>query len=161
MSILSGTRAPATPLSPARLAQIAEHVAHHPAAWVSLVRYDPGRRWYQRLVQDAEHEIWLLSWLPGQHTGFHDHGGSAGAFAVASGSLCERIAPGGWPAPSGRTLAPGAVRSFAPAHVHDVRNESAWPAVSIHAYSPPLTSMRRYGIAASGVLHAIAEDRAW
>ncbi len=161
MSILSGTSAPAAPLSPAQLAQIALRVADHPGQWLSLVRYDPGRRWYQRLVRDEEHEIWLLSWLPGQHTGFHDHGGSAGAFAVASGALSERAAPGGWPEPSGRTLAPGAVRSFAPAYVHDVRNESAWPAVSIHAYSPPLTSMRRYGIAASGILHAIAEDRAW
>jgi hypothetical protein len=28
-----------------------------------------------------------LSWLPGQATGFHDHGGSAGAFAVVWGTL--------------------------------------------------------------------------
>ncbi len=161
MSILSGTSAPAAPLSPAQLAQIALRVADHSGQWLSLVRYDPRRRWYQRLVRDEEHEIWLLSWLPGQHTGFHDHGTSAGAFAVARGFLREQAAPGGRPEPSGRTLAPGAVRTFGPAYVHDVRNESAWPAVSIHAYSPPLSSMRRYGIAASGVLHATGEDRAW
>lgn len=158
MSILSGTSAPAAPVSPAQLAQIALRVADHPGQWLSLVSYDPARRWYQRLVRDEEHEIWLLSWLPGQHTGFHGHGTSAGAFTVARGFLFERAAPGGRPEPSGRTLAPGAVRSFGPAYVHDVRNESAWPAVSIHAYSPPLSSMRRYGFDADGRLRATGEE---
>jgi len=160
MSILSGTSAPAAPVSPAQLAQIALRVADHPAEWLSLVRYDPARRWYQRLAHDDEHEIWLLSWLPGQQTGFHDHGPSAGAFAVARGFLCERAAPHTQLEASGRTLAPGAVRSFGPAYVHDVRNKSAWPAVSIHAYSPPLTRMRRYTIA-DGILRATGEDRSW
>ena len=158
MSLLSSTSAP---VSPVQLAQVALRIADHPGQWLSLVRYDPARRWYRRLTRDAEHEIWLLSWLPGQQTGFHDHGTSAGAFAVARGFLCEQAAPGGRPEPSGRPLAPGAVRSFGPAYVHDVRNESAWPAVSIHAYSPPLSSMRRYRIAAGGVLHATGKDRSW
>jgi predicted metal-dependent enzyme (double-stranded beta helix superfamily) len=161
MSLLSGTSAPAARLGPAQLAQIALRVADHPGQWLSLVRYDPARRWYQRLARDEEHEIWLLSWLPGQHTGLHDHGPSAGAFAVARGFLCELAAPGGQLEPSGRALAPGAVRSFGPAYVHEVRNESAWPAVSIHAYSPPLSSMRRYRVAVGGVLRATGEDRSW
>ena len=157
-TLLPGTRAP---VSPAQLAQIALRIADHPGQWLSLVRYDAGQRWYQRLVRDGEHEIWLLSWLPGQQTGFHDHGPSAGAFAVARGFLHERAAPGGRPEPSGRPLAPGAVRSFGPEYVHDVRNESAWPAVSIHAYSPPLTTMRRFGMGAGGLLRSTGEDRAW
>jgi hypothetical membrane protein len=37
----------------------------------------------------AGHEVWVISWLPGQATGFHDHGGSAGAFAVVWGTLME------------------------------------------------------------------------
>ena len=32
---------------------------------------------------------------------------------------------------------------------------------SIHAYSPPLTSMRRFDVAASGLLRAIAEQQSW
>jgi predicted metal-dependent enzyme (double-stranded beta helix superfamily) len=159
--LLSATRSPAAPARPAQLAQIALRIADQPGQWLSLVRYDPGRRWYQRLARDDEHEIWLLSWLPGQHTGFHDHGPSAGAFAVARGFLRERAARGGRPEPTGRTLAPGAVGSFGPEYAHVVRNESAWPAVSIHAYSPPLSSIRRYSLAASGILHAAGEDRTW
>jgi predicted metal-dependent enzyme (double-stranded beta helix superfamily) len=147
------------PVRPAQLAQIALRIADHPGQWLSLVRYDPGRCWHLHLGHDEEHEIWLLSWLPGQQTGFHDHGPSAGAFAVARGFLRERAALGAQPAPTRRTLAPGAVRSFGPEYVHDVRNESAWPAVSIHAYSPPLSSISRRSLAADAVLPATAEDR--
>jgi predicted metal-dependent enzyme (double-stranded beta helix superfamily) len=147
------------PVRPAQLAQIALRIADHPGQWLSLVRYDPGRRWHLHLAQGEEYEIWLLSWLPGQQTGFHGHGPSAGAFAVARGFLRERAALGAQPEPTGRTLAPGSVRSFGPEYVHDVRNESAWPAVSIHAYSPPLSGINRRSPAADGILPAISEDR--
>jgi Lsr2 len=53
----------------------------------------------------------------------------------------------------------GGVRSFGPEYVHEVRNESAWPAASIHAHPPPLSSMRRYGGAAGGILRATGGDR--
>ena len=33
--------------------------------------------------------------------------------------------------------------------------------MSIHAYSPPLTSMRRFDVAAGGLLLATVEERAW
>jgi predicted metal-dependent enzyme (double-stranded beta helix superfamily) len=160
---LLGARAPGAHalVSPARLAQIALRTAGNAGQWLSLVQYDVGRRWYLRLAQDDEQEIWLLSWLPGQQTGFHDHGPSSGAFAVASGCLRERAAPGGQPQPFGRTLAQGAVRSFGPRYVHDVRNESELPAVSIHVYSPPLSTMRRFDVAVGGRLVAVGEDRSW
>ncbi len=161
MTVLSGSAAPITPVTPAGLAHIVLTVAERPEAWLSLVRYHSDRRWYQRLALAEEHEIWLLSWLPGQHTGFHDHGRSAGAFAVARGTLVERAAPGGRAAASGRVLCTGAVRAFGAGYVHDVRNGSALPAISIHAYSPPLVTMRRYEVASGGVLRAAGEDRQW
>jgi hypothetical protein len=162
--ILSRCATPTTPptlLSPASLAEIALTVARRPREWLSLVRYQTGQRWYRRLAWDEGHELWLLSWLPGQRTGFHDHGRSAGAFAVASGWLVEQAAPGAQPKPALRTLSPGAVKSFGAAYIHDVRNESAWPAVSVHAYSPPLSSMRRYEIVSGGALQLTGEDREW
>ena len=121
------------------------------------MRYDPARRWYQRLLREEDREVWLLSWLPGQHTGFHDHGRSAGAFTVAQGSLRERTAPGGRPEATGATLLPGSVRSFGPRYVHDVANESAAPAVSVHAYSPPLTAMDRFDVSDGRLVRAAAE----
>lgn len=161
MTVLPSSAARATPVAPARLAEIVRAVAQRPETWRRLVRFQSDRRWYQRLVLAEQHEIWLLSWLPGQHTGFHDHGDSAGAFAVAHGELLERAAPGGRPERSGRVLSAGAVRSFGAAYVHDVRNDSALPTVSIHAYSPPLLTMRRYKAASDGVLRAAGEEREW
>ncbi|SES82853.1 hypothetical protein [Geodermatophilus poikilotrophus] len=39
------------------------------------------------LHEDLSHaQVWLLPWLPGQGTGLHDHGGSAGASAVVRGT---------------------------------------------------------------------------
>lgn len=163
MSIACDSRATAAAaalMSPAELGELAWRVAGEPASWLGLVRFHPDRRWYHRLALAQEYEIWLLSWLPGQHTGFHDHGSSAGAFTVVRGVLSERAATGGRPEESGRSLLPGAVRSFGPGYVHDVRNESAKPAVSIHAYSPPLSSMRRYAIV-SGGLQVAGVDREW
>ena len=60
------------------------------STWCTI---DPAHRWYQRLLREDDQEVWLLSWLPGQRTGFHDHGRSAGAFTVVQGCLRERTAP--------------------------------------------------------------------
>jgi len=97
------------------------------------------RRWYERIHHATDHDIWIISWLPGQSTGFHDHGGSVGAFAVASGVLQEIRADGAC-----HIAERGKAFSFGPDYAHDVRNDSAALAVSIHAYSPPLNEMNEY-----------------
>jgi predicted metal-dependent enzyme (double-stranded beta helix superfamily) len=151
---LSGTR-PA--VGDARLRQLVLDLAASPQGWLHLVEYDSARRWYQRLLREEGREVWLLSWLPGQRTGFHDHGRSAGAFTVVQGCLRERTAPGGRPEATGATLLAGSVRSFGPRYVHDVGNESAAPAVSVHAYSPPLTTMDRFDVSGGRLVRAAAE----
>src|SRR5215471_14868219 len=143
-------RTASSPLSQARLRQIVQGVAASEHEWLSLVRYDLGRRWYQRLTSDDDHEVWLLSWLPGQRTGFHDHGESSGAFTVARGTLRERTMPGRRPGPSA-AVSREEVRTFGPWYIHDVINASVHPAVSVHAYSPPLTSMRHFGFGPAGL----------
>ncbi len=143
-------------LGRAQLAAIV-HAAAAAQEWPGLVRYTPGERWYQRVQQGDNHEVWLLSWLPGQGTGFHDHCGSAGAFTVVHGELRERAPRGGQAVPSGQVLRAGTVRSFGPRYVHEVRNTSPAPAVSIHAYSPPLAGMRRYELIPGGLMLAGVE----
>jgi predicted metal-dependent enzyme (double-stranded beta helix superfamily) len=149
------------PVPQARLRQLAHELAADSRVWSSLVEYCAGQRWYRLLTRDADHEVWLLSWLPGQSTGFHDHGGSAGAFAVAHGTLTERPAASGRPWDGRITLPRGAARSFGPRYVHDVANTFTAPAVSVHAYSPPLAIMRRFEISVTGelVLTEVTEER--
>jgi rhodanese-related sulfurtransferase/mannose-6-phosphate isomerase-like protein (cupin superfamily) len=124
-----------------------EALAARPQEWIERVRFRVGERWYERLDRSADHEVWAISWMPGQATGFHDHGGSAGAFVVAFGTLEEQRA-----GRQAQPVGPGQVRAFGPHDVHDVRNASATPAVSIHAYSPPLSIMNRYELGEAGLV---------
>jgi rhodanese-related sulfurtransferase/mannose-6-phosphate isomerase-like protein (cupin superfamily) len=107
--------------------------------WINRVRLRAEHRWYERLYHGPEHDIWVISWLPGQSTGFHDHGKSSGAFLVATGVLEEHR-----PAEGAVEIHPGDSRAFGPDYAHDVRNASLAPAISIHAYSPPLSEMNEY-----------------
>jgi rhodanese-related sulfurtransferase/mannose-6-phosphate isomerase-like protein (cupin superfamily) len=107
--------------------------------WVDKVRLRADGRWYERLYHGPDYDIWVISWLPGQSTGFHDHGASSGAFVVAAGILEEHR-----PGERTRVIHPGKPRAFGPDFAHDVRNVSLAPAISIHAYSPPLSEMNEY-----------------
>ena len=107
--------------------------------WMDKVRLHAERRWYERLYQGPDHDIWVISWLPGQSTGFHDHGASSGAFVVATGILEEQS-----PGEPACVRYPGKPHAFGPDYTHDVRNVSLAPAISIHAYSPPLSEMNEY-----------------
>src|SRR3954454_22768220 len=92
---------------------IAASYAAHPDEWPVAPRFNPVNRWYQRLAVADDHEIWLLTWLPGQATELHDHGGSAGAFHVFAGTLTEDTVslPAGGPARiTGPELGEGAGR---------------------------------------------------
>jgi hypothetical protein len=153
----------AATLSPARLGRLAAALAAPDGQWRALARFEPGRRWYDRLELADDYEVWLLSWLPGQETGFHDHGDAAGAFAVAEGELQERTAAIGQPWIRTRAVPAGSLRSFGSRYVHEVRNDSARPAISIHAYSPPLSAMRRYEMTRAGLVRTAVEraERDW
>jgi len=143
-------------LSQATLGEIVAATAADPDRWRDLVRYDPARRWYFRMELTDEYEVWLLSWEQGQGTGFHDHGGSRGAFCVALGELEEQSVRGTRELVK-RTVAAGQTRSFGARFVHHVVNNSAAPAVSVHAYSPPLPEMRRYEFTGAGLRYAGTE----
>jgi predicted metal-dependent enzyme (double-stranded beta helix superfamily) len=139
-------------LTPPQLAAEVRRVTAAPADWVARVRLDPEGRWYEQIPVTDACELWLISWLPGQSTGFHDHGGANGAFGVVWGQLDEHVVVGGVAASAPRLVPAGTVRSFGPRHVHDVRNSSSGSvAVSVHAYSPPLSAMTRYDLTAKGL----------
>jgi hypothetical protein len=118
---------------------------------------DPQRRTWVRLDGPRGSEAWVIGWPPGSETGWHDHGGSHGAFVTARGELSELSL--GFPLPTDgwrslelaegvdrqRTLAEGEGRGFGAHHVHQVLNPSVdRHAVSVHCYYPPLPRQRRY-----------------
>ncbi|MBW1601847.1 cysteine dioxygenase family protein [Streptomyces sp. JJ66] len=125
----------AHPSTVAGFAGLAHALAADRASWAPLVRYDATTRWYHRLRTGPGYEVWLLSWVPGQGSGLHDHGPSSGVLTVLDGELTEHAGP------VTRTLGTGAQRVFAPGYVHEVVNDALEPAVSLHVYFPGLTQM--------------------
>ena len=130
------------------LSALATRLAEQTALWEPLVEYDPVSRYYARLARETDFEAWLLTWVPGQGTDWHDHGGSAGAFVTLRGTLTEQhavIGPDGPRiSPYIRELSAGSLRSFGRKHIHKVTNNDLEPAVSLHVYSPALVEMNGY-----------------
>src|SRR5580698_5639847 len=150
-SIATNSLSGAISRTPEELASIVSLFASSDG-WMDKVRLHAERRWYERLYQGPDHDIWVISWLPGQSTGFHDHGASSGAFVVASGILEEHR-----PGERSRVIHPGKPRAFGPDYTHDVLNVSLAPSISIHAYSPPLSDMNEYELDGSRL---VPRDRA-
>jgi predicted metal-dependent enzyme (double-stranded beta helix superfamily) len=149
---------PSGQLTPAQLAAEVQRLTSSPAEWVARVRLDPEGRWYERIHMTDDFEVWLISWLPGQSTGFHDHGVSAGAFGVVWGELDESVASRRGGKTRATRVTAGVVRAFGPHYVHDVQNSSTGSvAVSVHAYSPPLSEMTRYNLTSGGLAVAGTE----
>lgn len=110
---------------------------------LQVVRFIPEQRWWVRLALTGGVELWLLSWLPGQETKPHDHGGACGSFAVLLGNLTEEYRYPGRPSRCVLHRV-GADVGFGQSRAHRIRNLGRRGAVSVHAYSPPLLPMREY-----------------
>ncbi|NYI04463.1 cysteine dioxygenase [Allostreptomyces psammosilenae] len=114
-------------------------------------------------LHDHAGSLGALTVVSGELTEYRwvrDHSARAGALAVA-GAGARAVGGSGVSGVSGRPgtgrlvgrrLAAGRGAAFPLGHVHDVVNASTAPAVSVHAYSPPLTAMSYYAPDASGLL---------
>ena len=147
------------PLDGPSLAELLEFARRAAADPALLARLDtlPDERTWIPLRGPEGSEAWVIGWPPGAETGWHDHGGSRGAFVTAEGVLHESsiatpLPTAGWRSlellpgvDRERDLSAGIGRAFGPHHVHQVVNPSATEhAVSVHVYYPPLPLMRRY-----------------
>jgi predicted metal-dependent enzyme (double-stranded beta helix superfamily) len=148
------------PLQRAELRDVVAALAAHPEPWAHLVRHDPAQRVFECLRLDDQVEIWLICWMPGQDTGFHDHDLSSGAVVVAQGAVVEERLRIGGP-PSVRRYTPGDVFDFSPVDIHRVTHAGTTPATTLHAYSPPLRRMGAYLVQPGGALerHPLAKNQ--
>ena len=133
------------------LRALVAEIAADPAQWRALVRHTSAERTFEQLWRDEHVDVWVISWMRGHDTGFHDHDVSCGAVAVVVGEIVEeRLALGG--APRELLHRAGDVFDFDASHVHRMRQVLDAPAVSIHAYSPPLWRMGTYVVEPDGTL---------
>ena len=133
------------------LTELLDGLAGRPDLWRHLVSHRADARTYEQLYRDDHVAVWLICWMNDHDTGFHDHDLSAGALSVVRGSVCEeRLVLGG--APSSRTISAGDTLTFAASDIHRVAHAGSEPAVTLHAYSPPLWRMGAYEILDGGEL---------
>jgi predicted metal-dependent enzyme (double-stranded beta helix superfamily) len=144
--------------TPAALGRLATTLAAKADLWRPLLHVDPVNRWYARLARTDDWEAWLLTWVPGQRTGVHDHGGSGGAFTVLEGSVQE-LTPRRNGRLTTRDYTAGQVRAFGPDHVHEVVGTGDRPAATLHVYGPRLSLMNRYELA-NGALRLVRTETA-
>jgi predicted metal-dependent enzyme (double-stranded beta helix superfamily) len=144
-------------MTPRELIAHVRALAGRPEHWAHLVAHDPEQRVYHEIQRDDDLAVWLICWSHEQDTGFHDHDLSAGAVAVVSGAVREdRLTLGGPPVQ--RTVEAGGAFAFTAADIHRVQHVGDTPAVTLHAYSPPLWRMGAYEVDADGRLrrHSIS-----
>ena len=121
-----------TDLTDGQLLELVRRVAAFPKLWAEHVHHDPLRRTYKELLRDEHLDVWLLCWSRDHDTGFHDHDLSAGAVAVAQGSVREDRLALGRPIdePISRIARAGSSFSFGAADIHRVLHAGEGPAVT-------------------------------
>jgi hypothetical protein len=118
------------------------------------------RSWVLLAVTDL-FEAWAIGWPPGGTIELHDHGPSAGAVVVASGSLTETVmkpTARGTSLLTTHTVRASGHRRFGPGYVHDLTNDGQDDAVSVHVYGPKLTSMSYYGLDDRGRIGVVRSE---
>jgi hypothetical protein len=138
-------------LTPEQLDRFAISLAATPQLWRDLVRHDADERMYEQIWDDEDVNAWVICWSEGHDTGFHDHDESAASIAVVEGEIREeRLRLAGLP--DARAIGPGATVHVSATAIHRVRHAGGPPAVTIHAYSPPLRRTGAYRIGPDGDL---------
>ena len=146
-------------LSPAELTEFVAQLAADSERWRELVRHDPNQRIYELLWDDENVNAWLICWSQDDDTGFHDHDASAAAITVIEGRVREdRLRLNAEPIST--VSGAGATITIPPNAIHRVLHAGETPAVTIHAYSPPLIRTGAYAVSDDGELLREAQDGA-
>jgi hypothetical protein len=144
----SGERSSELSLAPAELRWIARTLAA-PARDLAYLAAGGEREW--RLVAESDaFEAWVIGWPVSGRLELHDHGGSRGVVNVVAGSLLETsVAHVGNRLALRKRTGSSATRplSIGAGRIHDVRNVGPGRALSVHVYSPRLTSMTFFELA--------------
>jgi mannose-6-phosphate isomerase-like protein (cupin superfamily) len=127
-----------------------------PELWRGHVRHSDDLRICEQIWDDDEVNAWVICWSEDQDTGFHDHDESAAAIAVISGHVRDERLVVGASGPNACELGAGDVFTVPPVAIHRVLHVGEAPAVTIHAYSPPLQRTGAYEVGENGELLRVA-----
>jgi len=148
----------AAPADLRRLLSIAYDLSSWAAKWPGVS--DPAERCWQTIARTDELEAMVIAWPVGGSIELHDHGPSSGAVVVAAGQLTESFLAPGAGMLATRTVVEQDGIVFGRGHVHDVSNVGPHPAISVHVYSPALTSMAFFDLSEGTLVETRAESYA-
>ena len=114
------------------------------------IRHSRDQRIFVPLDCPDGTEAWLICWMPGHDTGFHDHDLSSGAVTVVAGAVREERL--GLARTTSRVYLPGETFDFTASEIHRVTHHGTIGAVTLHAYSPRLRRMGAYAVTREGAL---------
>jgi quercetin dioxygenase-like cupin family protein len=144
-------------LTPEELVTFVRELTADTDRWVRYVRHDSEERVYEMIWDDNEVNAWLICWSEDHDTGFHDHDVSAAAITVIDGHVREERLRLDGP-PVSVINGPGQVFTVEPNAIHRVLHAGEGPAVTIHAYSPPLIRTGAYSVGDEGELLRISQS---
>jgi quercetin dioxygenase-like cupin family protein len=98
-----------------------------------LAWFSSAGRAVQRLYAAGPCEVLLVCWAAGQRSSSHDHGHSESVVVIVEGRLVA-VEDG-----VERECGPGSVIVTPVGSTHQLRKDSAEPAMSVHVYAPPVT----------------------
>lgn len=148
---MSGPAQPTDVLEGGELVGFAAALAGAPERWRGLLAPDRCARVYETIWSDEYVNAWVICWPDDADTGFHDHDVSAAGIVVVEGSVLEeRLALAG--PPVARRFTAGDSFHISASAIHRVRHGGGSPALTIHAYSPPLRHQGVYRSGPDGVL---------
>jgi Cysteine dioxygenase type I len=146
---MSAVFAPGALLDAERLERFASQLAA--AADWQLPDAAEHERGYAMIWADEHVNAWAIRWSDDADTGFHDHDGSAAGIIVLEGAVVEeRLSLHG--PPIARRFRAGQSFRMPSCAIHRVRHGGGAPALTVHAYSPPLSVQGVYRIGDGGAL---------
>ncbi len=124
-----------------------------------FVELDPTRRWHRTLYRARRVDFWLIAWA---HPGHRTARSRPLVRRVHRGlrrTHRDRGDDGGRPTRQVHRDV-GSTVGVGPGYRHDVANPTSSPAESVHAYSPPLSSMTYHELTPDGpaVTRSLATD---
>jgi predicted metal-dependent enzyme (double-stranded beta helix superfamily) len=119
----------------------------HESDFIRRARFCDGPECHHEMIQAGPgYELWLLSWLPGQITPIHDHGGAVTVTTVLAGAVLEErfeLTRGLEVRPTWTTVREvGDLDAIDPLVIHRVRPIGS--AVTLHLYAPTCVDGQTY-----------------
>lgn len=146
-------------LSETELTRLVAELAACSDRWRHLVRHSSEARHYEQIWDAEDVNAWVICWSDAQDTGFHDHDDSAAAILGVEGCVQEERLRLGADAHT-CAIGPGETVLVPASAIHRVRHVGIVPAVTIHAYSPPLRRTGAYSVGPGGQLERAAQSLA-